>query len=86
MWSVRIAAPIMTTVRHVTAGKRKVMMMPERIPGYDDWKTAAESERDKPVKHCTCCDEPIFEGDVYYDKGLGEILCEGCNEAGRSIA
>lgn len=60
--------------------------MDEHIPGYDAWKTAAGSEMDKPAKYCTCCDEPIYEGDVYYDKGLGEILCKGCNEAGRSIA
>jgi hypothetical protein len=43
-----------------------------------DYKLEPPEDTRKEVYHCTICDEPIYEGDDYYNiPGLGPC-CETC--------
>ncbi|MBO5967829.1 MAG: hypothetical protein J6S14_04950 [Clostridia bacterium] len=39
----------------------------------------------KQIHTCFLCDEPIYEGDIYYDVG-DVIYCRHCVEEGRKTA
>lgn len=40
----------------------------------------------EPVHTCCNCDEPIFEGDAYFDIPSDGIYCERCVDSWRCIA
>lgn len=49
----------------------------------EKWKHAVDSlkldeDEGKPVHICSNCDEPIYEGEEYYDIPTDGIYCEKC--------
>lgn len=47
-----------------------------------------EPREAQPVWYCTCCGDPIYEGDTYYDLSEWnlEAICESCMACLRKVA